>query len=104
MVKIKFNWAHYQHRHNSEEKQTIKKKNICSLTILLTKRNSVINNYSTRKQNKFTKKDMSQLNNKSYKRRPRRPPLARVLSVGTGVESSIRPIFNPERANERRAD
>lgn len=39
----------------------------------------------------------------SYKRRPRRPPLRRVVSVGIGVTSSIRPIFIPERARARSA-
>jgi hypothetical protein len=40
----------------------------------------------------------------NYKRRPRLPPFLRVLSVGIGVTSSIRPIFNPERERARRAD
>lgn len=39
-----------------------------------------------------------------YKRRPRRPPLRRVLSVGMGVTSSMRPMRIPERARARRAD
>ena len=38
-----------------------------------------------------------------YRRRPRLPPLRRVLSVGTGVTSSMRPIFMPARARARRA-
>ena len=40
----------------------------------------------------------------SYRRRPRRPLFRRVLSVGVGVTSSIRPILMPERARARRAD
>ena len=40
----------------------------------------------------------------TYKRRPRRPPFLRVLSVGTGVTSSMRPILRPERERARRAD
>lgn len=41
---------------------------------------------------------------RAYNRRPRRPPFRRVESVGTGVTSSMRPIFKPERARARRAD
>lgn len=40
----------------------------------------------------------------AYSRRPRRPPFLRVESVGTGVVSSMRPIFMPARASARRAD
>lgn len=40
----------------------------------------------------------------TYKRRPRRPPLRRVQSVGMGVTSSIRPMRIPARARARRAD
>merc|ERR1712175_9305 len=40
----------------------------------------------------------------AQRRRPRRPPFLRVLSVGTGVTSSILPIFMPERAKARNAD
>jgi hypothetical protein len=39
-----------------------------------------------------------------YNLRPRRPPFLRVESDGTGVTSSIRPIFIDERANARSAD
>lgn len=49
-------------------------------------------------------KDSSQEEKNSHKRRPRRPPFLRVLSVGTGVTSSMRPIFKPERESARRAD
>lgn len=38
-----------------------------------------------------------------YRRRPRRPPFLRVESDGSGVTSSIRPIFMPARASARRA-
>ena len=38
-----------------------------------------------------------------YRRRPRRPDLRRVLSLGIGVTSSIRPILIPFRASARRA-
>jgi hypothetical protein len=37
------------------------------------------------------------------RRRPRRPPFLRVVSVGIGVTSSIRPIFIPARAKARSA-
>lgn len=40
---------------------------------------------------------------RSYRRRPRRPPFRRVVSVGIGVTSSMRPIFIPERASARSA-
>ena len=39
-----------------------------------------------------------------YRRRPRRPLFRRVLSVGVGVTSSMRPILMPERARARSAD
>jgi len=39
-----------------------------------------------------------------YNRLPRRPPFLRVVSVGIGVVSSIRPILSPERASARNAD
>ena len=38
-----------------------------------------------------------------YKRRPRRPPFLRVVSVGIGVTSSMRPMRMPARARARRA-
>lgn len=45
-----------------------------------------------------------ELREQLYRRRPRRPPLRRVESVGMGVTSSMRPIFMPERASARSAD
>jgi hypothetical protein len=44
------------------------------------------------------------MKNELHTRRPLRPPLRLVESDGTGVTSSIRPIFNPERAKARSAD
>lgn len=40
----------------------------------------------------------------THRRRPRRPPLRRVESVGMGVTSSMRPILMPARARARSAD
>lgn len=39
-----------------------------------------------------------------YSLRPRLPPFLRVESEGTGVTSSMRPIFIPERARALSAD
>lgn len=41
---------------------------------------------------------------KNHRRLPLLPPFLRVLSVGIGVTSSIRPIFMPERAKALSAD
>jgi len=40
----------------------------------------------------------------AYNLRPRLPPFLLVESVGTGVVSSMRPIFMPARASALRAD
>lgn len=52
----------------------------------------------------FILKVDSKLKLTDYSLRPRRPPFLRVESDGTGVTSSMRPIFMLERAKARRAD
>jgi len=57
--------------------------------------------------NKSTKQIARQVGSgsaRNYSLLPLLPPFLRVLSVGTGVTSSMRPIFMPERARALSAD
>jgi len=59
--------------------------------------------YEEQDERRRKKQDRVAIHPPFYNRRPRRPPFLRVESVGTGVVSSIRPIFMPDRANARNA-